>query len=267
MRVDCAESPTLAASLLKEDEPPVFTVVGPDARSDFVITCDHAGRAIPRALGALGVTAEALATHVASDLHVAELGRLLAERLDAFAIMHNYSRLVIDVNRPLSSPESMVTHSEHTHIPGNEQLSTETRALRAHTLFWPYHQRIQDELDRRARAGRASVLVALHTFTPVYLSLARAMQVGVLYGRDARLAGHLLALLRADGALSVGDNAPYAMSDETDYTAVVHGERRGLLHVELEVRQDLLAEVSGRAAWAERLATALQAAVSRVFPG
>jgi predicted N-formylglutamate amidohydrolase len=252
--------------MLSDNEPAPFEIVRPDARSDFLITCDHAGRAIPRMLGDLGVGAQALHTHVASDLHVAELGRLLAERLDALAILHNYSRLVIDVNRPLSSPESMVVHSEHTRVPGNEQLSAEARALRADTLFWPYHQRIADELDRRARAGRATVLVALHTFTPVYLSIARAMQVGVLYGRDARLAHRMLALLRADAALTVGDNQPYAMCDESDYTAVVHGERRGLLHVELEVRQDLLAEVPARTAWAERLAGALEASVSRMFP-
>lgn len=249
----------------ESSERPVFDLAGEAAKSLFVITCDHAGRLIPRALDRLGVTDEVLESHVAYDLHVAELGRLLAERLDAFAIFHNYSRLVIDVNRPLSSPESIVVLSERTRIPGNELLSSEARARRVRAMFWPYHRRIQDELDRRTREGRVTVLVALHTFTPCYLSIARATQVGVLYGRDARLARHVLAALRSDAALSVGENEPYAMCDDSDYTAVVHGERRGILHVELEVRQDLLVGVSACEAWADRLAASLHFAVSRAL--
>lgn len=250
--------------MLTSSDPPAFTVVRPRGGSLFVIACDHGGTLLPHALGDLGVSDDVMRTHVASDLHVAELAGLLAERLDAFTIVHNYSRLAIDVNRPLDSPESIVTRSERTRIPGNEALAPDARELRAQALFWSYHRRIEEELSRRAREGRESVLVALHTFTPVYLSVPRAMHAGVLYGRDTRLARAVLARLRADLSLRVGDNEPYAMSDETDYTAVVHGEQRGLLHVELEVRQDLLADPAGREAWAERLAATLRDAVSSV---
>ena len=52
----------------------------------------------------------------------------------------------------------------------------------------------------------------------------------------------------------VGDNEPYAVSDATDYTIPVHGEARGLMNSGIEIRQDLIADVSGEMQWAERLA-------------
>jgi predicted N-formylglutamate amidohydrolase len=125
-------------------------------------------------------------------------------------------------------------------------------------IFAPYHERIRALLD--ARAGRRTVLVAMHSFTPAFKGENRAMQVGMLYNRDARLARILLDLLRRDGSLVVGDNAPYAITDDSDYSVPVHGERRGLAHVEVEIRQDLIASSEGQAVWAERFAGWLTAA-------
>jgi predicted N-formylglutamate amidohydrolase len=229
-----------------------------------LLTCDHAGRAIPRKLANLGLSERELSTHVAWDLGVAELGRRLAARLDAFSIMHNYSRLVIDANRPPGAADSIPTLSERTRIAANEGLSSIDAAKRLEELFQPYHQRIRDELD--SRGARPSVLISLHSFTPVYMDAARPWQVGILYGRDPRLGRLLLDGLRSDGALVVGDNEPYALSDASDYTIIEHGEQRGIPHVELEIRQDLLASASGVQSWAERLGGVLEEAVLYLFP-
>ncbi|HXC53255.1 MAG TPA: N-formylglutamate amidohydrolase [Candidatus Limnocylindrales bacterium] len=247
-------------ALLTGDDPPVFEIRRADARSDFVLTCDHAGLRIPRKLATLNLSEQELATHVACDLGVAELGQRLSARLDAFLILHNYSRLVIDPNRPPGAHDSIVVLSERTRVAANEALTREDVRQRVEELFEPYHRRIADELDRRTTSGRGSVLVTLHTFTPVFLDKPRPWHVGVLYGRDARLARRVLTALRADPALVVGDNQPYAVSDASDYTLVVHGERRGIEHVEIEVRQDLLADEAGVEGWAERLAIVLEEA-------
>lgn len=244
------------AHLLQTADPAPFEVYNEGARSPYVIVCDHAGVAIPVRLGSLGLQASDLRRHIASDLGAAELGKLLAARLDAVLIMQAYSRLVIDCNRPPGRPDSVATISEHTVIAGNADLSDEDRRAREDEIFSPYHQRIREELDRRR--AHASVLVALHSFTPVYKGVARVFHAGILYGRDARLATPMLAHLRREHDLVVGDNEPYAVSDETDYTVVVHGERRSTVHVELEVRQDLIADSAGRMAWCERLAAALE---------
>ena len=74
-----------------------------------------------------------------------------------------------------------------------------------------------------------------------------------------------MALLAEQRGLVVGDNEPYAVSDETDYTIPVHGEQRGLIHVEIEIRQDLIAEPEGQAEWIERLAGLLPRSLKRVI--
>ena len=103
-----------------------------------------------------------------------------------------------------------------------------------------------------------TVLVSLHSFTPVYAGVARPWHIGTLYHRDTRLPPLLLKCLRGEPGLVVGDNEPYAVSDETDYTIPVHGEARGLMNTGIEIRQDLIAEAAGQAQWAERLARILR---------
>jgi len=244
----------------------VFLIARARGSSAFVLTCDHAGRAIPRKLASLSLFEHELSTHVAWDLGVAELGRRLSAHLDAFLIMHNYSRLVIDANRPPDALDSIPTLSERTRIAANEGLSSSDARERFEELFEPYHQRIRDELDARSARACPSVLVALHSFTPVYMNEARRWHVGVLYGRDAQLGWLVLNGLRKDGALVVGDNQPYSVSDASDYTIVVHGEHRGIPHVELEIRQDLLASDSDVEGWAERLGGVLEETLPHLFP-
>jgi predicted N-formylglutamate amidohydrolase len=248
------------AALLTADDPPPFHVERAAGASPFFLVCDHAGRLLPRKLGDLGLSAADLLRHIAWDVGIAEVGRRLAAQLDAFLITQTYSRLVIDANRPPGSPQSIVTVSEGTPIPGNEGLSPAEAAQRADEIFVPYHGRIRQELDARSAQGRSTILVALHSFTPVFLARSRAWHAGVLYNRDARLAGALLALLREELGLVVGDNEPYAASEQTDYALVEHGERRGLPCVEIEIRQDLIDHAAGQAEWAERLARLLERA-------
>jgi predicted N-formylglutamate amidohydrolase len=249
-----------ATTLLAEDEPLPFEVAGREGRSPFVVICDHAGRRLPRALGSLGVSEEALASHVAWDIGAGGVARRLAATLDAFVACQVYSRLAIDCNRPLAAADSIVTLSERTIVPGNQNLAPDAAAARVRELFHPYHDQIRSELDRRQRSDRPSVLVAVHSFTPVFLDRPRPWHVGVLFNRDTRLAEPLLQLLRAEGELVVGCNEPYAASVQSDFSIVHHGEDRGLPCVEIEVRQDLIADEAGQIAWAARLARLLRVA-------
>lgn len=239
--------------LLGPSDPAPFSVHRDDGASPFLLTCDHAGRAVPAALGDLGVPAAEWERHIARDIGAAGMAQAMADALDAWLICQTYSRLVIDCNRPLDAPGSIVAVSERTAVPGNRDLSDEAIAARRADIFMPYHQRTVQELDRRAAAGRPTILVTVHSFTPVFMEQSRDWELGVLYQRDARLARPLLEVMRADG-WCVGDNQPYAVSDATDYAIPVYGEQRGLPHVELEVRQDLIAEPEGQRVWGERIA-------------
>ena len=246
--------------LLAHDEPHPVTFENEAGRSVFFLTCDHAGRAIPRRLDGLGLPEHETERHIAWDIGIGAVGRQLSRLLDAAVVLQNYSRLVIDCNRDPNVPSSIPEISETTEIPGNRDLGEMARAARISEIFRPYHDTIAAGLDRRAAAGRASVLVALHSFTPVFKGVARPWHAAVLYNRDPHLARSLFKLLSAEDGLVIGDNEPYAVSDQTDYTVPVHGERRGLPHVEIEIRQDLITDPAGQTAWAERLARLLPAA-------
>jgi predicted N-formylglutamate amidohydrolase len=250
--------------LLSAADPAPVTVYNAAGASPFLLLADHAGNLMPRSLGRLGLSEAEGRRHIAWDIGIAELGPLLADALDATLIRQNYSRLVIDCNRAPGVPTSIVALSEHTEIPGNQGLGPAEAAVRVREIFEPYHGRIVAELDRREAAGRPTVLLAMHSFTPVFKGVARPWHVGVLYNRDPAFGRIMGELLRAEGDLVVGDNEPYAISDETDYTIPVHGEKRGLPHVEFEIRQDLIAEQDGQLAWAERLARLLPQAYGRL---
>jgi predicted N-formylglutamate amidohydrolase len=245
---------TQHATLLAAAEPPAYRIECADGASPFLLICDHASRRIPRSLGNLGVADADLGRHIAWDVGAAAVASALANALDAFLIAQNYSRLVIDCNRPLDAPGSIVARSEATDIPGNADLDGAARTMRAREIFIPYHDRIRAELDRRAVQDRQTILISVHSFTPVYHAVARPWHLGTLYGRDARLARQLLGLVRAEGEWNIGDNEPYAVTATTDYAIPVHGEQRGIAHVGIEMRQDLIESPAGQREWAERLA-------------
>ena len=253
-----------AGQLLGADDPHPVRVLRPEGRSDFLLTADHAGRAIPRRLGMLGLPDSELVRHIAWDIGIAGVTERLAEALDATAVLQSYSRLVIDCNRQPGFDSSIPVLSELTAIPGNEGLEPAEREARRREIFLPYHKRIAALLDGRRAAGRRTVLVAMHSFTPMFKGVARAVEIGILYNRDARVAQIMLDLLRREGDLDVGDNQPYAVGDLSDYTVPVHGEQRGLPHVEIEIRQDLIADPAGQAGWAARLAQLLPEADAKL---
>jgi predicted N-formylglutamate amidohydrolase len=236
-------------------------------RSPFLLTSDHYGRLIPKALGDLGLSEDELVRHIAWDIGIAGVAERLSRHLDAHLIAQRYSRLVIDCNRPVHVASSIPLLSEATTVPGNEGLSREDAGLRRQEIFDPYHHRIDEIIDRRLHDKRPTLLVALHSFTPIYAGVPRPWHIGTLYHRDRTLAPLLLQALRAEGDLVVGDNEPYAVGDDTDYTIPMHAEARGLVNTGIEIRQDLIGDESGQKQWAERLARILGAIEQRLFPG
>jgi len=244
--------------LLGCGDPPPFTVANPAGEASSVLVCDHASNAIPAGLGQLGLGPAALSQHIAWDIGAARVTRLLAERLSAPAVLAGYSRLVIDCNRSPGDPTSIAEISDGTTIPGNRNLDDAAAEARLNEVFWPYHRAITQMLAHRWRhgRGRAPALIAIHSFTPVMNRCRRPWQLGVLWNRDPRLAVPLLARFQADPALCVGDNQPYS-GREVGFTMDTHGGAAGLPHVEIEIRQDLLADEAGCAHWATVVGDAL----------
>ncbi len=222
--------------------------------SPFLLLGDHAGRAIPQRLDRLGLNDVERARHIAWDIGVEGLGVRLAKRLDATFVRQTYSRLVIDCNRALASEGSIPSISDGTVIPGNQDLDAATRHARAAEIFTPYHRHIAATLDHRRGV---TLVVSLHSFTPSLGDIVRPWRYGVLHRGDSAFSNAVLSALRAQvGDGLVGDNAPYAM-DGTDFTIPHHVDPRGLDYLELEVRQDLLADPAGQDAAAELIGDVL----------
>lgn len=242
--------------LLGFDEPPAFDVLNPAGTSRACLVCDHASNAIPRGLDQLGLGPELLTQHIAWDPGAAEVARGLSARLDAPLVLGGYSRLVVDLNRPLRSPESMPEQSAGVVIPGNLNLTRQARAARVAALFVPYHQAVARLLD--VLADRQPLLLSIHSFSPELGGQVRPWQVGVAYGRDHRLGDLMRHALAVEGDVRIGDNQPYAIEDAFDYTLPTHGEGRGIAHVMIEIRQDELRGAAAIGAWVERLADAYE---------
>ncbi len=255
------DSDPASSDRLRGGQSQPYSVQNEGAQGHFVIICDHAGRATPHGL-ALGVSAADMDRHIAWDIGAGGLSLALGRRLDAVVVRQPYSRLVIDCNRSPDRADAMPAVSDATPIPANRDLGPAERARRVAAIHAPYHARIAALLDARAAAGRRCALVLMHSFTPVMGGVARPWRLGVLHtGEPFALA--VLARLRQSEPGPIGDNQPYAM-DEVDYTAGRHGRDRGLDFVEIEVRQDLIAEEAAQQEMAGRLARLLPQAWSDV---
>ena len=251
-------------SLLTRDDPPPVRIVNPSGTSSFLLIGDHAGNVVPQRLGTLGIDAAERERHIAWDIGIAALGERLSATLDAVFVRQTYSRLVVDCNRAPGAADAIATVSDATIIPANQNLDDAARAARYAEIHEPYHAAIEAELARRDAAGVATIVVALHSFTPVYGGAPpRPWQIGILHDRgDTSFARACLDVLRSRGDLTVGDNEPYKM-DGTDYTVPRHCYPALRPYVEFEVRQDLLAADGGPKKWAAFLAETLAAAMQR----
>lgn len=244
----------MVPELLDPAEPPAFEIINAQGAGSAVLVCDHASNRIPRRLGTLGLAPEQLADHIGWDPGAAEVARRLSGHLDAPLVLSGYSRLVIDCNRPLANRASIAEQSAGVPVPGNLGLSAEARATRVETLFLPYHEAIDRLLD--ARSNRPSLLLSIHSFTPVLNGEQRPWPVGVSHWRDRRFAELISKALshRVDGM--VGDNEPYPIEEAVDYSVPMHGEGRGLHAIMIEIRNDGLRTTAQIDAWADHLAAA-----------
>jgi predicted N-formylglutamate amidohydrolase len=224
-----------------------------DGQSDVILVAEHAGRQLPPFVGSLGLDDEAMVSHIAWDIGVAELSRMLSRMLDAPLIMQRYSRLVYDCNRAFEAPDAIVTESDNIAVPGNAGLTAEHRKKRYEEIYMPFEAAIEALLQERKAVGIHSVLVTIHSFTPVYKGRQRHLDLGILHDADTRLADALMQQSRLENAFSTARNEPYAPADGVTHTLVRHGVNNGLLNVMFEVRNDLLGIGQSRMLWAQRL--------------
>ncbi len=244
---------------------PVIMVNG-QGRSPIVLVCEHAGRVIPRSLGRLGLAESDLERHIAWDIGAEAVARRLCALLDAPLVLQRYSRLVYDCNRPPEHPGAMPEVSELTVIPANQNLSPAQRASRAQALYYPFHAGVRALVDAKLAQGQKPVIVTLHSFTRVFKGVMRSVELGLLHHSHDGLAKRLLALMHAThGQVDTRLNEPYGPQDGVAHTLDLQANSRGLANVMIEIRNDLIADDKGQAAWAGLLAPLLAQALEETI--
>ncbi len=251
-----------SSGLLAADEPAPFEVLEVDSPRPIVLACDHASNRVPRALDDLGLASEHLQQHIAWDIGAGAVTKRLCERLKAKAVLGNYSRLVVDLNRNLEDPSAFPAISDGILVPGNLGLDVEKRAERARTFFKPYHEALRRLTRDCTRDDRSPVFVSIHSFTPKLHGVRRPWHIGVLWDKDPRLAIPFMEALRGSGDIVIGDNEPYSGRHPADFTIDHQAEPLGLAHIGIEIRQDLINDISGQERWGNVLADALESVLN-----
>jgi len=247
-------------ALLQQGEEGPFSAVNEEGRSPFVLICEHASNVMPKRLGTLGLPESELTRHIAWDIGAEKVGRLLSRLMDAPLLLQRYSRLAYDCNRPPESPDSIPEMSELTVIPGNKKLSADDRLARVRDIYRPFHDGVSAVLDRRAAGGQTSLVVSIHSFTPIYKGKPRSIELGILHDRDTTLSSKLIkSFPNIDARL----NEPYGPKDGVLHTLNLHGFTRGLQHAMIEIRNDLVATERGQDEWAQRLSVPLIQAATK----
>ena len=241
-------------SLIGRDDPAPFVVIGEHGETPAVIVCDHASRAFPRAFDRLGLEELPSWQHIAWDIGAGELARGLAHALGAPAVLAGYSRLVVDCNRSPDDAEAFRTESDGWTIPGNQRLTADQRRVRLASFFDPYHECIAALLAGFRSRDTVPLLISVHSFAPTLAGEVRPWHAGVLWDHDPANAHRLLAGLRSQKGLVIGDNEPYSGKHPANYTIDHHAKANGLPHICIEVRQDLLSSPAGIEQWVRLLA-------------
>ena len=247
---------------LTATDPLPVTLVNAGGRAPLVLTCEHGGNAVPASLQGSAPPAEHMARHIAYDPGAADIARALASRLDAPLAIQPFSRLVIDCNRPRQAPDLASAESDGSVIPFNRGLDDEALEARWQAIHQPFHQAVSDLITARGKP----VLLAVHSFTrQLQNQPPRTMAIGLLARRHRtfkeKLRGEMMAI-RPD--LPVVLNAPYQIEDDSDYTIPTHAEPRGLPHLLLEIRNDLIADAAGVDAMVDLLSSAIAATLPAI---
>jgi predicted N-formylglutamate amidohydrolase len=241
-----------------EDAPehPVTEIAG-DPASGVIILCDHASNEIPPEYRALGMPEDQLARHIAYDIGAAGMARRLADAFGAPALLTNFSRLLIDPNRGEDDPTLVMRLSDGAVVPGNARVDDLEVERRIKRFYRPYDRAIKAKITEAMATGIRPVILAIHSFTPVWRGYPRPWHAGILWAKDPRLSQALIGALRSNHDLVVGDNEPYhgaLAGDVIDRHALANGFSNTLI----EIRQDLIAEAEDAARWGDRLAETLR---------
>lgn len=241
---------------------PIVDVHNGSGSPDLVLVCEHASHRVPVSLGGLGLDDVARTSHIAWDPGAMGVAERMSGLLDAPLVHGRISRLIYDCNRSPEAVDAIPVRAESVEVPGNRDLPADARAARVACVYRPFEATVR----RLVAEGPATALVTIHTFTPVWHGRPRSVEIGILHGRDPRLATAMYEVAASRSDLDVRLNEPYGTEDGVTHTIDLHGAANGLLNVMLEIRNDLVATPDEQARMGDLLTGWLRAALALVHP-
>ena len=235
-----------------------YEVFNEKGSSRVVLLCDHATNKIPKKLRNLGLRNKEINKHIGWDIGAALVAKRIALNLDSVLILSGYSRLIIDCNRPFGVPEAFIRKSENTLIPGNMNLSKKNKRERARKYCLPYRTKVEKIINKKIKKKIIPIIVAIHSFTPIYKGVSRPWHLGLLYRKDKRITSLILSKLKGNSLITVGVNQPYKLNLKGDFSIPYFAESKGLPNILFEIRQDLVSSRKGVTVWSNRLSKLLK---------
>lgn len=230
-----------------------FEILAGPANAGVLVLCDHAEATMPPEFSGLGLAATELCRHIAYDIGAKAVSHSLARSLNCPAVLSRFSRLLIDPNRGEDDPTLVMRIADGAIVPGNARIDAAGIAARLARFYAPYDDAIARVIAGMRKQGPNPVILAMHSFTPRMKGIDRPWHVTVIWDFDPRLNLALLAALKAEPDLVIGENEPYHGGYRGD-TIDRHAMRAGLAHALVEIRQDLIGDPASARAWGERLA-------------
>lgn len=259
MSLSDSNAPSAASPDLPDRAVDVWNATG---SGEVLVLCEHASNHIPARYEGLGLSEEDRISHAAWDPGALAVAKGLSAALDAPLVASCVSRLVYDCNRPPEAPSAMPAKSELIEVPGNRNLDAAARAERVATVYDPFCAAVAKVIADRKAAGRETMLVTIHSFTPVYYGSPRSVEIGILHDDDTRLADAMLDAAPALPHRQVERNAPYGPQDGVTHSLVLHGQDNGLANVMIEIRNDLLRTPEQETTMTEELLCLLRPALA-----
>ena len=236
-----------------------FAVLNENSDCALIITAEHASALIPDGYDNLGLPNAEFSCHIARDKGVAEITKILASKLNCFAIMGRYSRLLVDLNRREFEDELIVKVSDKTIVPANQNLSEEEKENRLEKYYRPYYKKVEDQIKYLLSIGKKPVIFSIHSNTPqLKVGDYRPWQAGVLWHKQTELADFLYKKLQTTDKI-VGENVPYDLRQYNTGAAVICGEEKGFDYALIEIRDDEFSDLTnGSKEWADILENILR---------
>ncbi len=248
---------------VKDMENTVVEVINPKGNGRFVLVCEHASKFIPDKFDNLGLSVKARESHVAWDPGAFDVAVGLSKILDAPLVTSGISRLIYDCNRPPTAKSSIPERSETFNIKGNTNLNKDEVSERAEKYYFPFRNALSECLGSHSRRVKSSILVTIHTFTPVFHGRERKVDLGIVHDSDNRMADGMLNALAAS-SMNIERNQPYGPRDGVTHTLKEHGNRRGIASVMIEIKNDLVVTLEDQLEISQVLASALNFAAENL---